>query len=218
MPYLDKNPGMPRAVALMGVVVVGVAAILGSTEGSLPQFTEPSIPDTADYTIDSVTIVPPPAGQPGQGTVAVVVHFTLHANTGNVSPMVWVYEHDAFQNSPPDLGSSGDLGHANPFEGAGSLSLGSANVLRTTFTFTCGGADGNEVLGPNGRGTGEGDWDSFPPQVQWDDAEIRGVAARQGPGGDNTGLEGERQSPEIDMSCAKVADNPDQYLIQHSPS
>lgn len=216
----SKHAGFLRRPTSTAVGIAILALSSGCISGSMPTFSTPVIPDTADYTIDDIHIIPPPAGSLGNGTVQVIVEFTLHAPVGNVSPIVWVYEHDTFDNLPPQPGSSGDLGHANPHEGAITLTASgtSQNHLTADFTFSCGGADGDEVIGPNGRGTGEGDWDSFPPQVMWDDAEIIAAVARQPASGVPVDLALARWTTSIDMSCAENPPGSGLFSIQHSPT
>lgn len=223
MKPLGRKKKLLRRTALSTTLILGVAAILGSSQSNFPEFTTPVIADSADYTIDDIRIIPPPVGQPGQGTVGVVIEFTLHATGGNVSPIVWVWEHDTGDNFPPRIGSSGELGHANPHEGSVTVGTGSGKTLTAWFDFSCGGSNGNEVRGPNGNGTGEGHWewwDWLVPQINWDDAEIRAAAARQGPSGDNSGLEAEHWigSDVLDLSCAEVPPDSGTFLIQHSPN
>ena len=217
MQFLAKHSNSLRARVSTVVGVAVLALPLGCNPGSIPVFSTPIVPDTADYTIDDIHIVPPPAGSLGNGTVQVIVQFTLHSDVGNVSPIVWVYEHDTFDNFPPQPGSSGDLGNTNPHEGAASLFASGGNSLMTSFTFTCGGEGGDEVLGPNGGGTGEGDWDSFPPQVMWDDAEIIAAVARRPPSGARVDMGQARWTQSVDMSCAEDPPDSRQFHIQHSP-
>ncbi len=223
MNSFSRKNQLLRRTALATTLLLGVAAILGSSQSSLPEFTTPVIPDSADYTIDDIRIIPPPVGQPGQGTVGVITEFTLNAIGGNVSPIVWVWEHDVGNNFGPSVGSSGELGHDNPYEGSATVGLGSGKTLTAWFDFTCGGDNGNEVLGPNGNGTGEGEfdwWDWLVPQANWDDAEIRAAVAHQNPNGDNSGLEPERiiGTDVLDLSCAEVPPDSGIFLIQHSPN
>ncbi len=155
MSFLVKRSTLQRTI-VFGCVGF-IAALAGCAPGSIPNISPPQIADTADYTIDNVRIFAPPAGDLGNGTVQVIVEFTLNADTGSVSPIVWVWEHDVGDNFPPQPGSSGDLGNDNPHEGGISLTASGQDTLQTSFTFTCGGSDGDEVIGPNGGGTGEGD-------------------------------------------------------------
>lgn len=203
---------------VIGTRVALLTTLSGCVPGSLPVFSTPVIPDTADYMITDIHLIPPPAGNLGNGTVHVIVEFTLLSNIGNVSPIVWVYEHDTFDNFPPQPGTSGDLGNANPHEGAASLFASGGNTVTTDFTFSCGGQDGDEVIGPNGGGTGEGDWDSFPPQVMWDDAEIIAAVARRPADGSPIDMSQARWTASVDMSCAESPADSGQFHIQHSPN
>ena len=152
-------------IRTLGFGLAALAAAIVGCSGLERIVLSAVVADTADYTITSISILPPPA-QPGAGTLRVHITYTLNQPGGNVSPIVWLYDDDNFLRFGDDIVAKGNF-----VEGAGNLSAGLHDGT-IDFTLSC---DGDEVVGTEG-GTGEGYSDLFGIN----EAEIVAAAQRQG--------------------------------------
>ncbi|MCY1018054.1 hypothetical protein [Pyxidicoccus sp. MSG2] len=122
--------------------------------------------DDADYTIQQISVLPPPP-QPGAGDVTVRIVYELHRAGGNVAPAVQLFDDDGSAN-PADV-----LDQRQFVESANGRSPGLYDGT-LTFTLTC-DAD-NKVVGRL-DGTGEGHNPAIGPI---NPADIRAAVQRPG--------------------------------------
>lgn len=117
----------------------------------------------ADITITSVTTGPAPS-QPGAGTLTVTVNYQVNQPGGTAAIVVWLFDDDDFLRFQDDELVAVVQGASAATAGPGSMS--------TSFVLTCGGPDGDEVIGGQ-NGTGEGHSVFL---LGTDEAEIRAAA------------------------------------------
>jgi len=159
-----------------------VALLLGGCTDLIRVTVGARVADTADYSIVSVGIPSPPP-QPGAGTITMRIVYDLHATGGNVSPVVWLFDDDAFLRFNDDTVAKGNFVVA-----ADNLAPGRYDGT-FSFLLTC---DDDQVVGPEG-GTGEGHKELFG---NVNEAEIK--AAAQRPGNENNPIV---VSDAVDLWC-----------------
>lgn len=168
--------GLLALVALTGGCREG--GDVGRLVGSIAPPTDP-----ADITVLAVSISQPPP-QPGAGAVTVTLNYELNQPGGFVEITIWLYDDDGFLRFEDDELVATTIGEP------AALTPGTY-TMATSLALTCGGPDGDEVVGLQGT-TDEG----FVVLFNRDEAEIK-AAARQETGGNTPRV----SSAIIDMWC-----------------
>ena len=97
---------------------LALALLLAACGGSGIRIVDGGVADNADYTIDRVMILAPPA-QPGAGEITVRIVYTLHQSGGNVAPNVRLFDDDNVFRFGDDVVARGQF-----VEGAHGLAPG----------------------------------------------------------------------------------------------